>query len=203
MREAAQGHEELRETLDWLLLSLAAMSGFALDDMSHDDGWRLLSLGRRLERLKFLSELLAGKLQTGLPLLQGELDWLLDVNSCTISYRRRYVAAPRLASVLELLLRDAGNPRTLAYQRDLIRSDLLQLTESLGASLEFTLALPMASILDTDLGVLEGSGQGASYARQTLAARLQDLSKAARQISDDLSLRYFSHVESELQMVTT
>jgi uncharacterized alpha-E superfamily protein len=202
MRDAATGDVELRETLDWLLLSLAAMSGFALDDMTQDDGWRLLNLGRRLERLQFLCDLLAGRLQSGLPLLQGELDWLLDVNSCTITYRSRHVAAPRLALLLELMLRDAGNPRTVAYQRDSIRSDLQQLSEAHGTPLEFILARPVSGVLDVDFGVLEGSGQGASYARQMLAARLQDLSSAVRQVSDDLSLRYFSHVENALQMVS-
>ena len=192
----------MRETLDWLLLSLAAMSGFALDDMTQDDGWRLLNLGRRLERLQFLCDLLSGRLQSGLSLQQGELDWLLDVNSCTITYRSRHVAAPRLAPLLELFLRDASNPRTVAYQRDSIRHDLSMLSEAGGAPVPYILARPVASVLDMDFGVLEGSGQGASYARQMLAARMQDLSKAVGQLSDDLSLRYFSHVENVLQVVS-
>ena len=202
LRNAVTGDVELRETLDWLLLSLAAMSGFALDDMTQDDGWRLLNLGRRLERLQFLCDLLSGRLQSGLSLQQGELDWLLDVNSCTITYRSRHVAAPRLAPLLELFLRDASNPRTVAYQRDSIRHDLSMLSEAGGAPVPHILARPVASVLDMDFGVLEGAGQGASYARQMLAARMQDLSKAVGQLSDDLSLRYFSHVENVLQVVS-
>jgi uncharacterized circularly permuted ATP-grasp superfamily protein/uncharacterized alpha-E superfamily protein len=201
VREAAQSKVELREVLDWLLLSVSAMSGFALDDMSQDDGWRLLSLGRRLERLEFLSELIAGQLQSGLQ-LPGELDWLLDVSSCTISYRTRYVTAPRLALVMELLLRDVGNPRTLVYQREMIYMHKVQLAESLGTPLEFKLTPPMTAVLEVDMGVLEGAGQGASYARQMLSTRLFELSAATRQVSDDLSLRYFSHVERELQVLS-
>ncbi|MGE0188607.1 MAG: circularly permuted type 2 ATP-grasp protein [Steroidobacteraceae bacterium] len=201
MHDATQSKVELRETLDWLLLSVAAMSGFALDDMNHDDGWHLMSLGRRLERLEFLCELLAGQLQSGLQ-LPGELDWLLEVCNCTISYRTRYVAAPRLSLVMDLLLRDVGNPRTLMYQREMIRIHKLQLAESLGSPMELRLTQPMTAVLDIDTGVLEGAGQGASYARQLLAARLLDLTGAVRQVSDDLSLRYFSHVESAAQMVS-
>ena len=51
--------DEPREVLDQLLLSLAALAGFALDDMTQDQGWRLLRAGRRLERLQFSAWLLA------------------------------------------------------------------------------------------------------------------------------------------------
>jgi len=201
MRTASNGDVELRETLDWMLLSLAAMSGFTLDDMTQDDGWRLLNLGRRLERLQFLCDLLAARLQNGLSLLQGELEWLLDVNSCTITYRSRHVAAPRLPLLLELLIRDATNPRTMAYQRDFILHDLQHLSELGGASVALSLTKSVAAVMDVDFGTVEGVGQGASYARQMLAARLQDLSTEVRQLSDELSRRYFSHVGQALQMV--
>lgn len=203
MQEATTHHEELGETLDWLLLTLSALSGFSLDDMNQDDGWRLMSLGRRLERLQFLSDLLAGMLQSGALLSQAELEWLLDINGCKIAYRSRYVAAPRLNLVLDLLLRDPANPRALAYQRETIRVDLLRLAESFDAAVDTSLSRPVGAVLDADFGVLEGSGQGATYARQTLSSRLLALSDAVRRVSDDLSLRHFSHVERELQMVET
>ena len=50
-QDAAHTRRDARETLDALLLSLAALAGFALDDMTQDDGWRLMMVGRRLERL--------------------------------------------------------------------------------------------------------------------------------------------------------
>ncbi len=69
--------------------------------------------------------------------------------------------------------------------------------------MDTSLNRPIAAVLDSDFGVLEGDGQGASYARQMLSARLQDLSAAVRRVSDDLALRHFSHVERELHMVET
>jgi len=50
------------ESLDRLLVSLTALCGFALDDMTQDDGWRMLMLARRLERIQFLAGLLAAQL---------------------------------------------------------------------------------------------------------------------------------------------
>src|SRR6202050_4460626 len=58
-KRAEAARSDARETLDSLLLSLAAIAGFALDDMTQDDGWRLMMIGRRLERLQFLCDVLA------------------------------------------------------------------------------------------------------------------------------------------------
>ena len=203
INDAVHSPSEIRETLDWLLLSLAALSGFTMDDLTQDDGWRLMLLGRRLERLQFLSELLAGKLQSGVALAQGELDWLLDINGCTIAYRSRYLSSPRLGLVLDLLLREPANPRAVSFQRRAIRQELLQLAEIFDVSVDAKLNQPIAAVLDADFGALEGDGQGASYARQSLSARLHELSAAVRRVSDDLSLRHFSHVEREQRMVET
>ncbi|MGE0115163.1 MAG: circularly permuted type 2 ATP-grasp protein [Steroidobacteraceae bacterium] len=203
IKEAMHSTLELHETLDWLLLSLAALSGFSMDDLTQDDGWRLMLLGRRLERMQFLSDLLAERLHGGLPLAQGELEWLLDINGCTIAYRSRYQTSPRLGLVLDLLLRDPANPRSVSFQRRAIRQELLQLAEIFDVSIDAKMNQPIGAVLDADFGVLEGDGQGASYARQHLAARLQELSAAVRRVSDDLSLRHFSHVEREQRMVET
>lgn len=201
--DAAAAPDDMRETLDWLLLSLAALSGFAMDDLTQDDGWRLMLLGWRLERLQFLSELLSGKLQSGVMLTQGQLEWLLDINGGTTAYRSRYLSSPRLGLVLDLLLREPANPRSVSYQRRAIRQELSQLAEIFDVSVDTKLNQPIAVVLDADFGALEGDGQGASYARQSLSARLTDISAAVRRVSDDLSLRHFSHVEREQRMVET
>jgi uncharacterized circularly permuted ATP-grasp superfamily protein/uncharacterized alpha-E superfamily protein len=201
--QEATPRTDMRETLDRLLLSLAAMAGFALDDMSQDEGWCWLVLGRRLERLQFLSDLLINRLSSETYSWRNELEWLLDINGCTIGYRTRYVAAPRLSSALDLLINDLGNPRTLAFQWDSIRSTLGRLTAVLEGIPTDALLAEMTALGELDLGAVEGEGQGANYARQTLIARLQSLSAAARNLSDRLSLRYFSHIDLELRAVAS
>src|SRR6202034_4944539 len=92
---------------------------------------RLLMLGRRLERIQFLAGLVAARLQSGEPLLQGELEWLLDVGGVSITYRTRYVATPQLAPVLQLLIFELASPRALAFQWRVLRETLAALAESL------------------------------------------------------------------------
>ena len=77
-----------------LLLSLVALAGFALDDMTQDDGWRLMMIGRRLERLLFLSDVIARRLGAAATPLRQELEWLLEIGDSAITYRNRYRAPP-------------------------------------------------------------------------------------------------------------
>ena len=46
---------------------LAALTGAQTDRMTRDDGWRLLSVGRQIERLDFLAHALALGFERGLP----------------------------------------------------------------------------------------------------------------------------------------
>jgi uncharacterized circularly permuted ATP-grasp superfamily protein/uncharacterized alpha-E superfamily protein len=191
------------ETLDRLLVSLTALSGFALDDMMQDDGWRLLMLGRRLERMQFLAGLLAARLGTGALLRQAEFEWLLDVGGASIAYRTRYVAVPQLLPVLQLLIFDAASPRALAFQWRAVRRTLADLAESLGAASDDQLDAPIAQLDAVPLdGIDEESAQGVER-RQALAATLTRLAAAAAHLCDRLALRHFSLVDLDLQTVAT
>lgn len=194
-----------REALDRLLAPLVALAGHTLDDMTQDDGWLLLMLGRRLERLQFLSGLLAQRLALPAPASQGEIEWLLDIAGSTITYRTRYLATPRLAPALELLVRDSGNPHALAFQAVAIHDALARLARSLGSAPDFAIERALddalAPLLELDLGTLEGEGHGAMAARQAFATRLDALAAVAGRLSDRLSLRHFSHVKSDIHTV--
>ena len=86
---------ELLDFLNRLVMSLAALSGFALDDMTRDEGWRFLMMGRRIERLQFLSSSLAAFLRGVAVFDQAGLEWLLELGNSSITYRSRYLAVPQ------------------------------------------------------------------------------------------------------------
>jgi uncharacterized circularly permuted ATP-grasp superfamily protein/uncharacterized alpha-E superfamily protein len=199
--EAAAGGSDARESLDRMLLSLAALAGFALDDMTQDDGWRLMMLGRRLERLQFLAELLGLRLKPGAAPSQGELEWLLDIGDSTITYRTRYLSAPRLAATIDLLVFDQSNPRALAFQWHAIDHSLLRVAASLGGVRDDTLDAAVARVQELEPVAVEGDGSRAERARQTLGVQLDALAAAAGLLSDRLSLKHFSLIDTELSMV--
>jgi uncharacterized alpha-E superfamily protein len=200
-QEAAHAKRDPRETLDALLLSLAALAGFALDDMTQDDGWRLMMVGRRLERLQFLAELLSLRLSSGETPVQSELEWLLDIGDSTITYRTRYLAAPRLGSTIDLLVFDQSNPRALAFQWRAIEHSLVRIAASLGGAPDDTLDEAVAQVEEMQLSALDGDSTRAVRARQGLADQLRTLGAAAGRLSDRLSLKHFTLIDAEFRTV--
>ncbi|MGW6128653.1 circularly permuted type 2 ATP-grasp protein [Cellulomonas sp. NPDC055163] len=116
----------MRAVLDRMLEALLAVAGIGAESMVRDLGWRFLDGGRRLERAQFLVDTLAATLTTQ----RSEdvdslvLESLLIQHESVITYRRRNQAGATVATVLDLLLLDRTNPRSLGYQLDRLREDL-------------------------------------------------------------------------------
>ena len=200
-QEYAHFKRDEREILDSLLLSLAGLSGFALDDMTQNDGWRLMMIGRRLERLQFIAELIYHRLKAGTVPAQSELEWLLDIGDSTITYRTRYLASPRLGETVDLLVFDTSNPRALAFQWQAIEHSLIRVAASLGGAPDDSLDAAVAVIEEMQLTALDGDSARAARARQSLAEQLNELSLAAARLSDRLSLKHFSLIETAIRTV--
>ena len=196
-QEGVHFKRDPREILDSLLLSLASLAGFAMDDMTQNDGWRLMMVGRRLERLQFLSELLAHRMKSGATPTQSELEWLLDIGDSTITYRTRYLASPRLGETIDLLVFDQSNPRALAFQWHAIEYSLIRVAASLGGTPDDTLDEAVALVEEMQLTALDGDSARAERARQSLAQQLHELSVAAGRLSDQLSLKHFSLIDAD------
>jgi len=201
-RRAESARSDARETLDRLLISLAALAGFAHDDMTQDDGWRLMVIGRRLERLLFLSEVLARRLEAPTTPLRQELEWLLEIGDSAITYRTRYRAPPVWGLTIDLLVYDERNPRALAFQWRVINTLLIELAESLGSRAQDALYEPISALIALKYEHVGGELEMPAQARQRAAAVLRALNAAASLLSDQLTLQHFSHVDFELRAVS-
>ncbi|MFT3906168.1 MAG: circularly permuted type 2 ATP-grasp protein [Steroidobacteraceae bacterium] len=199
--EAGATRIDAGETLDRLLLSMTALSGFALDDMTQDQGWRVLMIGRRLERIQFLCELLSGLLERERGPQRGALEWLLDVCSSSITYRTRYMATPQLGAVLQLVAFDDSNPRGVSFQCGELQKASAELAQALGQPFEDVIEAPLAQLRACELARIDGRSELAIEQRQRFAAALIALDGATVRCSDRLSQRHFSHVDGSLQTV--
>ncbi len=85
-------------------------------------GWRFLELGRRIERALLTCRLTRCFAQPGAP--DGGLDVLLELADSQISYRQRYVMIAALAPVIDLVMLDPNNPRSVVFQLDRIETHL-------------------------------------------------------------------------------
>jgi uncharacterized alpha-E superfamily protein len=207
LQEGLAARDEPRAILDRLSLSLAALAGFSLDDMTQDAGWRLLRIGRRLERLQFGADVLAHYITTESATRQRNVEWLLEAYDSMRVYRSRYAVAPQLGPAVDLLLRDTEHPGALAFLSRALMRDLAALSVSLGASsdgaAEDALEAGIPVLGDDELLALENEDREADRARQALAVRLRAVAAAAGTLSDRLSLRHFAHISLNSQALAT
>ncbi|MEZ6069665.1 MAG: circularly permuted type 2 ATP-grasp protein [Pirellulales bacterium] len=107
---------DLLEMTDKLITGLAAVSGMLMESTTRTQAFYFLELGRRLERSLQTVNLVANSF-VPLPDPPGPVfEAVLEVADSLMTYRSRYLANLQLAAVLDLLLTDETNPRSLAYQ---------------------------------------------------------------------------------------
>ena len=106
---------ELLNLTDELVLDLAALGGMVVESMTHTQFYRFLDIGRRVERAMQSVELLRATLIESPAPPGALLEALLESSDSVMTYRARYRQSVELAPVLDLLLTDESNPRSLAF----------------------------------------------------------------------------------------
>ena len=183
-------NEALR-ALKSLSESLAAITGAQTDRMTRDDGWRLLSIGRHVERLNFLTHALAsGFKNCGLE-SPGSFDAMLALFDSTITFRAHFQQSRDVAALIDLLVLDSDNPRSLAWVLHKLRGRLSKLPLLENETQNHLLAhIP-------DTGSWNLSALCETLDTRTppphLMQLLQRLGATAYGLSDDLSTTYFTH----------
>jgi uncharacterized circularly permuted ATP-grasp superfamily protein/uncharacterized alpha-E superfamily protein len=164
------------------LQELASFAGLAQENMNRAAGWRFLEMGRRAERaintVRFARQFAYDEAT------DEDLDVLLTLVDCQITYRSRYLVAPMLAPVRDLAVLDPYNPRSVAFQVQALNehiaslpalreTGLIERPQRLAVTVQSTLTTAEATTLDT----------------KTLFALEQDLLNLA----DSIGLHYFPH----------
>ncbi len=99
-----------------MVIDLAAFGGLVDESMTRTQGWRFLDIGRRLERALHTITLAQNMLIDVDPSDGPVLEALLEVADSVMTYRSRYLATLQPAPVLDLILTDESNPRSVAFQ---------------------------------------------------------------------------------------
>ncbi|MDI1274563.1 circularly permuted type 2 ATP-grasp protein [Polaromonas sp.] len=177
---------------------LAAMTGAQTDRMSRDDGWRLLSTGRHIERLNTLASSLILGFETGAVFDEGGFGAILALFDSTITFHAQYQQQRDVSALLDLLVLDRDNPRSLGWVTQTLRGRLARLAENTAGApqpapdLTPTLPDPGSWLLRDLCNPTSGAQDSGPYAG--LLAQLELCCSAAFELSDTLSRRYFSHV---------
>jgi uncharacterized alpha-E superfamily protein len=176
---------DLLSELDRVIAALMTLAGFALDGMTRDSAWRFLSFGRRIERLHWLCLALKQALAGG---RDTDLNWLLDVADSGVTYRSRYSARPQWLPVLDLLICDEANPRSVVFQLIGLRDYLRRIGEQFGEKVDGRVDFAVAALRGLD------PATDLSPESPRLARLLEDWSRTGARLSEQLGLRFFSLV---------
>jgi uncharacterized circularly permuted ATP-grasp superfamily protein/uncharacterized alpha-E superfamily protein len=104
---------------------LAALSGLAQENMNRAAGWRFLDMGRRIER--GINTCRFARTFAGEDATLDDLDLLLDLADSQITYRARYLVGLAVTPVRDMVLLDAFNTRSLAFQVGTLQEHLAAL----------------------------------------------------------------------------
>lgn len=201
-----EGLRALQHDLDQLVTALMAFAGLGMESMIREQGWLLLDIGRRIERaLQFIDlfqSLLVQRHDGDNVLEHLVLEAALVTTENIITYRRRYRSYLQLETVLELLLLDGTNPRSLGYQLQRLQEHVAGLPrERAGYRLD-----------EDERAILEASSRIRLAAPKWLTEKshpqkyihlentLKKVSDLLTSASDILSKTYFSHIQTPQQL---
>lgn len=181
------------------LESLSAFSGMERENLIRGSGWVFMSLGRRLERAIYLTRQLRVITRPSTPADLTYLESLLEVADSSVTYRTRYYTTLQPIAVLDVLMLDETNPRSLKFQLE----HLVQLSQRLPRYDPSDLKtlqtiLDLLGIVDlVQLGHLPATSRGSRGGElRQVDHYLADLERLLPSWSDNLSLRYFSHARA-------
>lgn len=198
-RRADGGEAEVFAALEDASERLSAITGAQVDRMVRDDGWRLLSIGRLIERVAALAHALAAALQTDAVDSDAGYEALLDLFDSTITFHALYQQRRDLVALLDLLVTHRDNPRALAWVLSTLRTRVRKLPSRDPTPGEDLLA-PLPDPDDWDLVTLSGSegghGPGAATTHLRLLELLQTCEASALRLAERLGHTYFSHADA-------
>jgi uncharacterized circularly permuted ATP-grasp superfamily protein/uncharacterized alpha-E superfamily protein len=207
LQEGWDNVSELRtalESLEQLILGLAAFAGLSTEYMSRGQGWRFLDIGRRLERALFESSLLRAACVPASSTTGPLWEAVLAITDTLTTYRRRYRSQVQADAILDLVLLDESTPRSVAYQLACLHdrvSGLPKKTTPPHRRPEERLVLEALTALRlADIERLAQLPQGKGK-RETLDQLLSRLGYLLRTLSDTLTSNYFSQTDLPRQLV--
>lgn len=179
MAHSARPGDDAARAMSVLVRKITGFSGLVHENMYRFEGWRFLSLGRKLERADALCALLRSFADPAAP--AGSLDLAVEVGDSVITHQRRYRVETSRDTVVDLLALDVDNPRAILFQL----REMRELAAGLPAALEAGRLGPLLRAivpLDAALSVAEPA--------EITSARLMQLRADLAAISDILGQSY-------------
>ncbi|HEV3198909.1 MAG TPA: circularly permuted type 2 ATP-grasp protein [Bryobacteraceae bacterium] len=192
---------EYSAVLNGCLELLSAFSGMERENITRGPGWLFLSLGRRLERamysVRHLRQLTSELDEKSWPLLE----YVLEVADSTMTYRSRYFTTLQPIAVLDVLMADEKNPRSLIFQMTHL-ADLHQKLPHHAPLDQLAIQHAVALLRGLDLEKLElplpGNEPvaGNSDGQSQIDSAVRSVQQLLPAWADNISFAYFDHAHT-------
>ncbi len=184
------GPGESLEAAEHGLRIMAAFSGLVQENMNRLSGWRFLEIGRRIERGILTGRFVRRFADKNAPV--SCLDALLEISDSQITYRARYLMGALRLPVVDLVVLDDHNPRSMAFQVQLLKDHIAALTD-----------MPTRAALD---GPQRIALQLATHLRVADVAELDGeavlgFENRLMELSNEITLRFFTQADARGEMV--
>ncbi len=186
------GQAWLQRLLQELVDHLSALNGMMMENMTRDFGWHFLDIGRRLERGWQTTRALSAVAGEGEAEREGGLELLLELADSLMTYSWRYKSEAQLAPLLDLLLLEENNPRSVIYQVSWVADHLRALPQSSRASERLSVGEQQTIRLSARLRLADVFLL-AKEPETALAELLAETTMGLEAISDELTETYFNH----------
>lgn len=192
------------DMLDRLLMPLAAFSGLSSESMTHGYGWRFMDMGFRMERATMSAEILRELLAQPAPDETPILEAMLEVANSSITYRARYINQVNVVPLLDLLVSDDSNPRSIAYQLVLIQQHIHALSHlpTCNTLEEQTLASQLILRVN-QYDLHQAVTTDANGFRPTLCHFMDFIIEQIYDLSNRITLRYLAHSQPTSRLAAT
>lgn len=179
------------ESAGRMLMAVLALQAVTAS-MMRDSGWRMIEIGRHLERgLQLCTMLRATAVVRRRPADERDvLEAVLTASESAVTHRRRARGGVRVPGVLELLLRDADNPRSLRFCLDRLAEHLAALPGATGATAPERMLrdlIDRAAATDPDALAVDDDGR-----RGALADELDETAEQLRGLADAIARVHFA-----------
>lgn len=188
--------------LDQMVITLSAFSGLGVESMTRGPAWRFLDIGRRMERALSMASLLGFTLVHINAQENTILEALLEVADSSMTYRNRYLNILQARAVLDLLLSDETNPRSLAFQLAALATHVEHLPREASDALlspeQRTVMTALAGVRLAEIDALVEADR--EQQRRHLDRVLTKTALLLRNLSDGLTHKYLVHAVASRQL---